>query len=216
MSTASTWISGISSKSELKSSYSYAEPKFTFSQAVIESKIIKEKQKALANKRTEEEIKEAINEFGEKRAMFKGNREKNYVIKEILNSYSTKKHESNTELNRSLPQLITAKEKNALFKKVLMSRVKNINKDTLQVNKSSNEIKVNLNMKLKHYISRHKILRNLQTEHPNDTMIAHISSDSLLKVKSNFKKMCRLSGKRINERGKHLSAYDNQNLLNRG
>ena len=47
-------------------------------------------------------------------------------------------------------------------------------------------------------------------------MIEHISSDSLLKVKSNFKKMCRLSGKRINERGKHLSAYDNQNLLNRG
>ena len=98
---------------------------------MIESKIIKEKQKALANKRTEEEIKEAINEFGEKRAMFKGNREKNYVMKEILNSYSAKQHESNKELNRSLPQLINAKEKNALFKKIFLSKVKNINKDTL-------------------------------------------------------------------------------------
>ena len=221
MSTVSTWISSISSKRELQSSYSYAEPKFTFSQAVIESKIIKEKQKALAKKRTEEEIKEAINEFGEKRALFKGNREKKYVIKEILNLYSTKNTkvpELTKQFNRSLSQSLTAKEKDEFFKKVILSKVKNINNETLQVNKSSNEIKVNINMKLKKYISRHKILRNLQTEeHPNDTMIAHISSDSLLKVKASFKKMCHLSNKRINDRAGHLSAYDNKNinLLNR-
>ena len=251
MSTLSTGLNSKSSKRELKSSYSYAEPKFTFSQGVIEAQIIKEKQKALARKRTEEEIKEAINDFGAKRALFKGNREKNYAIKEMIELYSTKnkqEKESKEEetfnsinstiinrkssvlnttgipdslkqkkLNRSRSQAITAKDKEMCFQKVIVSNVKNINKDTLQVKKSIKEVNVTINMKLKNYISRQKIFteRNWQTEeHPSDTLMAHISIDSLFKVKVGFNKLCHVKEKRVidtNGKSKRLSAYDNRN-----
>ena len=55
---------------------------------IIDKKIINEKNNDLSNKRNEEEINKNINEFGKKRALFKGNSNKKFEIKKLIKNYS--------------------------------------------------------------------------------------------------------------------------------
>ena len=55
---------------------------------IIDKKIINEKNNDLSNKRNEEEINKNINEFGKKRALFKGNLNKKFEIKKLIKNYS--------------------------------------------------------------------------------------------------------------------------------
>ena len=55
---------------------------------LIDKKIINEKNNDLSNKRNEEEINKNINEFGKKRALFKGNSNKKFEIKKLIKNYS--------------------------------------------------------------------------------------------------------------------------------
>ena len=72
---------------EIKSSYSYFRPTFDFPNLVTEKYLIQAKNRELAEKRHQEEMKEYLNEFGMNRARFKEEVEKKYDTKKIINFY---------------------------------------------------------------------------------------------------------------------------------
>lgn len=240
---------------ELKSSYSYGMPQFTFSQANVESTIIAAKQRELALKRTQEEITEAINDFGTKRALFKGIKQKKYDTKEVIRYYSllnqenihnmkeceeektsvsqnifSKQKEENDNINihnhiihRCKSQIITAKDKENVFSKVIIDKVRNISiDDKTKIVKSKKETNVTINLKQNHNLSRQKLLQNKSMnidDYPSDSIMARISIDSLFKARLGYKKLdnlsnrssCEISSININDNNKHLSAYDMNN-----
>ena len=72
---------------ETKYSYSFLRPTYNFNAVYIENKIIESKQKCLALKRAQEEIKEKVKEFGINRARYKQNLNNKYELKNIINMY---------------------------------------------------------------------------------------------------------------------------------
>ena len=72
---------------ETKYSYSFLRPTYNFNDVYIENKIIENKQKSLALKRAQEEIKEKVKEFGINRARYKENLNNKYELKNIINMY---------------------------------------------------------------------------------------------------------------------------------
>lgn len=72
---------------ETKYSYSYLRPTYNFNDVYIENKIMESKQKSLALKRAQEEIKEKVKEFGLNRARYKQNLNNKYELKDMINIY---------------------------------------------------------------------------------------------------------------------------------
>ena len=72
---------------ETKYSYSYLRPPYGFNEAYLENKIIEGKQKSLAIKRAQEEIKEKIKEYGIARARYKEFVNNKYELKNMINKY---------------------------------------------------------------------------------------------------------------------------------
>ena len=72
---------------ETKYSYSYLRPNYNFNDVYIENKIIESKQKSLALKRAQEEIKEKVKEYGLNRARYKQSLNKKYELKNMINMY---------------------------------------------------------------------------------------------------------------------------------
>jgi hypothetical protein len=74
-------------KREIKSSYSYFRPKYDYPHLVIEKQIIQAKNREIAEKRNQEEMKEYLNEFGLDRARYKEEVEKKYELKKVIKYY---------------------------------------------------------------------------------------------------------------------------------
>ena len=72
---------------ETKYSYSYLRPTYNFNDVYMENKIMESKQKSLALKRAQEEIKEKVKEFGLNRARYKQNLNNKYELKNMINIY---------------------------------------------------------------------------------------------------------------------------------
>ena len=72
---------------ETKYSYSYLRPNYNFNDVYIENKIMESKQKSLAIKRAQEEIKEKVKQFGLNRALYKQNLNNKYELKNMINMY---------------------------------------------------------------------------------------------------------------------------------
>ena len=72
---------------ETKYSYSYFRPPYMFNEVYLENKIIESKQKSLAIKRAQEEIKEKIKEFGIYRAKYKEIINNKYELKNMIKMY---------------------------------------------------------------------------------------------------------------------------------
>jgi len=72
---------------EIKSSYSTFRPKYDYKNLLIEKNILTAKQKELAEKRNEEEMKEFINEWGISRARYIEEVEKKNETKKLLKLY---------------------------------------------------------------------------------------------------------------------------------
>ena len=80
---------------EIKSSFSYYRPEMDFNVLNAEKKIIEKKNKLLAEKKNQEEIKKNLKDFGRMRSLYKANEEKKCQLKQIINYYAnTKKIES--------------------------------------------------------------------------------------------------------------------------
>ena len=85
---------------ETKYSYSFFRPIYNFNDAYIENKIIESKQKNLALKRAQEEIKEKVKEFGLNRARYKENMNNKYELKNVINMYVNKNKFSSSLLQK--------------------------------------------------------------------------------------------------------------------
>ena len=72
---------------ETKYSYSYLRPTYNFNEVYLENKIMESKQKSLAIKRAQEEIKEKVKEFGINRARYKEKLNNKYELKNMINMY---------------------------------------------------------------------------------------------------------------------------------
>lgn len=72
---------------ENKSSYSILRPPFKYDLLTIEKQILKQKNKDLNNKRTIDEIRAMVNDFGCLRAQYKGAMNKKYEIKKMVQNY---------------------------------------------------------------------------------------------------------------------------------
>ena len=75
---------------ETKYSYSFFRPTYDFNGVSMENKIIESKQKSLALKRAQEEIKEKVKEFGLHRARYKENVNNKYELKNMIEMYVNK------------------------------------------------------------------------------------------------------------------------------
>jgi hypothetical protein len=169
---------------DLKGSYCYAKPKFTVSRASLEQRMIREKQKEIQEKRSLEQIKMAVDSFGEKRGMFKGNQLKSYEIKKVAKYYQDKldieheealklyckpqenEEEENEEKENNEhdkhKEIINQHQEKEIIKekpkpKIDVSNVKNISPTTKLLSPSSNETTVTIRMKL----TRDKALHEL-------------------------------------------------------
>lgn len=99
---------------ENKSSYSILRPPFKYDLLTIEKEIIKQKNKELKNKRTTEEIKSMVENYGHRRAQYKGAMNKKYEIKKMIeqNYYHSKE---NKFQNKTLSESLLLSNKNILI-----------------------------------------------------------------------------------------------------
>ena len=118
---------------ETKYSYSFFRPIYNFNDAYIENKIIESKQKNLAIKRAQEEIKEKVKEFGLNRARYKENMNNKYELKNVINMYVNRNKFSSSLLQKY--KIKEEKEKIDVQKKNIDNLENNI---SLTNNKISN------------------------------------------------------------------------------
>ena len=121
---------------ETKYSYSFFRPIYNFNDAYIENKIIESKQKNLALKRAQEEIKEKVKEFGLNRARYKENMNNKYELKNVINMYVNKNKFSSSLLQKY--KIKDEKEKLDIKKTNLDNLENNNNKiSNLDINNSA-------------------------------------------------------------------------------
>ena len=174
---------------ELKFSYSCSVPKLTVAQGTIENQILKEKQKSLSMKKSQEQVKSAINDFGAKRAEFKCNQIRNEEIKNLLKKFSEETEPIKTKR-------IKIKSNPTRSTKVTVDNVKNINKEDKTVIQNDNEVCIELNLKMnpisakeaniKSYVSKNR-------EYPSEGIMHQLSHDSIFKARMGYKGICNFS-----------------------
>ena len=120
---------------ELRTSYSCYLPKFSISQAKIEKKIFEQKQLSIAEKRNLEEIKCALNQFGEQKAMHISNINKQYEYKNLIKKYIKNNEQflnenkiKNDIYNENQLIIEPSIEKSRTIKMNLTNKFKNISK----------------------------------------------------------------------------------------
>ena len=169
---------------DLKGSYCYAKPKFTVSRASLEQRMIREKQKEIQEKRSLEQIQMAVDSFGEKRGLFKGNQLKSFEIKKVAKYYQDKldieheealrlyckpqeeeeeEHEQKENNEQDKSKVITNKQQKQVIKekpkpKIDDSNVKNISSTSKLLLPSSNETTVTIRMKLPRDKALHELV----------------------------------------------------------
>jgi hypothetical protein len=84
---------------EVKSSFSYQRPKYEYSNLMVEKITHQAKNRELAEKRNQEEMKEFMNEFGISRSRFLEEVQKKRETKQVINHYEEK-----AKLNQSLKE----------------------------------------------------------------------------------------------------------------
>ena len=109
---------------ETKFSYSYNRPKYDYNTMIIENNIMENKLKELREKRTKEEIKEKLDEFGTEKAKYKESIINKYELKNVINMYA-----NSNEFNSNLLQKY--KLKSPLIKMDLPKRFSKIKENSL-------------------------------------------------------------------------------------
>lgn len=177
---------------EIKSSYSYLRPKYDYSHLILEKNCINEKNKELAEKRTQEEMKEYINQWGMQKAKFKEDVHKKHELKVLIKHYNKalKKEESQDEivqeekihdnLNTNMviqDNPLSSEEKSQLIndqaeesekpeeitKKVETNKMRNVLNFKLPVN--PDEITINIKVKEKVSEKQKELLTEVKTKH---------------------------------------------------
>ena len=104
---------------EIKSSFSYYRPKMDFNILNAEKKIAENKNKFLAQKRSEEELNKNLRDFGRMRAQYKSNQEKKFELQNLVKIYTNRKkldtpllskYRKNNFLNKNNMPLLEVKE----------------------------------------------------------------------------------------------------------
>ena len=115
---------------EAKYSYSYFRPPYILNEVHLENKIIESKQKSLAMKRAQEEIKEKIKEFGIFRAKYKEIINNKYELKNMIKMYVNRNKFSSPLLHKyklKLKDDIKNEEDNTIKKLNIHFSLSNIN-----------------------------------------------------------------------------------------
>ena len=163
---------------DIKASYSYCKPTFNVSQASIEQRIIKEKQKQIQEKRSLEQMRIAMDSYGEKRGLYKGNQLKSSEMKKVAKYYQHKLHKQTMKRSYMLEEDNENKVHNISLpqtdSKVNVSNMKNISVNTYIINPSINETQVTINLKLQ----RESSLPNLLNTKYENNNYENIPSDA--------------------------------------
>ena len=171
-------------KYEIKASYSIERPKYNNVSLQLEKKINALKNKYLAEKRIQDEIKKKVDNFGKSRAIYKSNINKNIEIKNVIKEFKSFRNfesltNSRISKNNSMIENINnnnlEKEKDTInnnnepkknikrINKIKLNNIKNMNNNNLLITSIPNNIKNNdENRNIK--TVRNKFLINKQSE----------------------------------------------------
>ena len=163
---------------DIKASYCYHKPVYSVSKATLEQRIIKEKEKEIQEKRSLEQMRVAMDSYGEKRGLYKGNQLKTSEMKTIAKYYQNELHKRTMKCYYDMLQENENKVNNiALPKtdlKVNVSNIKNISYNTNLINPSINETQVTINLKL----PRETALQNLLNAKYENNNYDNLPSDA--------------------------------------
>jgi hypothetical protein len=148
--TGSDWFSktGLDYNREVKESYSYIRPPYEYEFLYLENKILEQKHKELSSKRNEEEINNAIIEFGFKKSFFNGAKNEKNEMKTLVEKYKEllnlkrieeEKRKKEEEIKKKMEEEILRKEIQKQ-KEIAMSKMKQIKKTNPNRKKTRNEI----------------------------------------------------------------------------
>ena len=143
--------------------------------------IIENKQKLLAEKRSQEETKKKINEYGMNKAKFKTNLISKYEIKELINNYT----------------------KNNNFKSVLLKKYKN-NKNNNKMKNDKNEYSLNDNFILKKNEDEDEIYENNNNYVEESEYDHHLSDKNINDILELKRKLRKSQTQKINAIPKEL------------
>lgn len=189
----------IQPRRELKNSYSYLRPNYEYNKLVIEKQIVKAKNKEVAEKRNQKEIKHHMAEFGRNRAQFKEEREMRYAYTNLINHYD--KTFIKTIPTANLPQSITEEividnqferlDKDIQKEKVLYSRINNNPSLSYHRNKDIKEFKIFTSL------SKNDLMKQMVEEQKNktnnikaDTLTMAMTHDNIFQARRIGGKMC--------------------------
>lgn len=199
---------------EIKSSYAYLRPKYDYSNLMIEKTTLIAKNKELADKRNNEEMKEFLNEFGITRAKFKEEVEKKHEIKNVIRIYESKLNTEANEKNENDNKNTMSKTSKAFnkiledkddkiviedtfvdyinpgekFQKVIINNIKNLNNKS---NANANAIEIKINIKVKEGTIQNKSelitdLKNKVEKMPTDNVINAKAIDHIFDARHTY------------------------------
>ena len=136
---------------ETKFSYSYLRPTYDLGSIFLENQIIKEKNKQIAYKRSQEEIKKKIKEFSLFRAKLKENLNNKFEMKNLINLYVNKNDISSLVLKKykikeSEKQTIESKSFNE-YNNINSTEINNRKNGSLSLNNINSEKVINNTIK---------------------------------------------------------------------
>ena len=158
-------------KKENKYSYSYSRSISDLNDIYMENKIIQEKNKVLALKRSQEEIKEKIKLFGLYRSKFKQNLMNKYEIKNLLNLYI---NQNKNNFSSNLLQKYKIKEKDEENKDTLDT--KSLDKSKVNSPENNKDRKI-IKFRKNNFKSEKNLIAKINEEDPNYTN-SNIKSES--------------------------------------
>lgn len=219
---------------EVKASYSYLRPPYQFNILDLEKTIFNQKNKLLIEKRAQEEIKQALNDFGVKRALYKGRMNKINETKKVVDLYKSlqiereKIKEENDIPPDISPQSPHSSTSNSIKvksynHKVVANKIQNIENKNKIDNNINKEKEYSLSFKLSHSRSQENVLLNHKENHeiPMDSVYLYKSNDPIYQARLKNKTLLKVKeidsvNKGYSAHYTPLSAFDikNYNLLN--
>ena len=175
---------------ETKYSYSFLRPTYNFNDVYMENKIMESKQKSLALKRAQEEIKEKVKEFGLNRARYKQNINNKYELKNMINIYVNR-----NKLSSPLLRKYKIKNKN-----------EDIDNKNNNIDNSDNNNKIN-NIKI--YPKSKNSNSNMSDKNNEDLTLNNISQSSNI---NEIKKEKELHKEKSYNQGKKVSFSFSQKM----
>lgn len=215
---------------EVKASYSYLRPPYQFNILDLEKTIFNQKNKLLIEKRAQEEIKHALNDFGVKRALYKGRMNKINETKKVVDLYTSlqierekRKEENNindippdisphTSTNNSNIKTKFIQRSNSQYNtsvnnKVVANTIQNIESKYKIDNNINKEKEYSLSFKLSHSRSQENVLQNHKEnfEIPMDSVYLYKSNDPIYQARLKNKTLLKV--KEIDNPNKGYSAH---------